>query len=248
MKKFLLYFLIIVLIVINLYLICFDVYSSIKHSYIIFDNNNILKIDDKRIKKIDSKNLKKINYSNVEICDDFCISGYINNDEYLEVYNENYEKIYLSPTSFIKKGEVEIENYSQKSINNITTDDEILISKILYENNIEYNIEDLFITKIKINDRSSAYSLEPYSTGGPSNNNLSLIFVSNESEYEIIYMKKNSPRLSTLNKVMDINKDNLIEIILLSDVPGSAGNECYSLYQFNKETNKYEPIINCEEE
>lgn len=248
MKKFLLYFLIIILIIINLYLICFDIYSSRKHSYIIFDNNNILKIDDKRIKKIDSKNLKKINYSNVEVCDDFCISGYINNGEYLEVYNENYEKIYLSPTSFIKKGKVEIENYSQKSINNISADDEILISKILYENNIEYNIEDLFITKIKINDISSAYSLEPYSTGGPSNNNFSLIFVSNESEYEIIYMKKNSSRLSTLDKVIDINKDNLIEIILLSDVPGSAGNECYSLYQFNKETNKYEPVINCEEE
>lgn len=248
MKKNILYFLLIVLIFINLYLIISNFVFSRKNSYLIFDSNNVLKIDNNSIKKVNKKIIKRLNYSEIYICQQECEKGYFNDGIYFEVYNNNLEKINLTSESFIKTGKKEIKNFYENSINNINSYDENLISKVLDENNLNYKITDLFITKIKIDSDINAYSLEPYLTDEPSNNNFSLVFISNKTEYEIIYMKKNSSRLSSLNKVIDINNDDLIEIILLSDMPGSAGNECYSLYQYNKSNNKYKPVINCEVE
>lgn len=248
MKKSLLYCLMIVSIFVSLYFVVFNFYSLKNYSYMIFDKNNIWRIKDNKIEKISSKNLRKINFSELDICNQKCEKGYINNKEYFEVYNDNLEKINLSSEYLIKKGRIEIKNYYEKKYNDIGENDKILILKVLKENNLDYKIDNLFITKISIDNNRSAYSLEPYLTDESSENSFSLVFISDKFEYEIIYMKKNASRLSSLNKVIDINNDNLLEVILLSDVPGSAGNECYSLYQYNKLNSKYVPIIDCEGE
>lgn len=248
MKKIILNLLIILLIIINIGIIWLDYYSSKNYSYIILNKNNIWKVDNNKINKINNKNVKKLNYSKIKIYDDSETNGYINNSNYFEIYNDSYEKLNVSPTTFIVKGDIQIKNYSKKIINNISLEDQEIIKKVLKDNDFNYDVNQLFVIKFKLNNNRIAYSITPYSTGGVSEESFSLIFISDNKNYEIIYKNKETTRMSSLDKIIDINNDNKLEIILLSDVPGSAGNECYSLYEYNEKSGKYEPTIDCEGE
>ena len=77
------------------------------------------------------------------------------------------------------------------------------------------------------------------------------ITVLTDKKMEKIYDKNlfgsKTGRLSSLNKIVDLDNDGLEEIILISAFNGSAGNECYNLYKYNTDLKKYENIIDCEE-
>ena len=94
------------------------------------------------------------------------------------------------------------------------------------------------------------YSISPLESN-IDDDSYSVVFINSNGVNNVIYNKSRNDnkdyRLSSLNRVIDMNNDGNLEIILLSDIAGSAGNECYSLYQFNSIKQKYESIIDCED-
>lgn len=236
-----------ILILINIY---FFVASIIEkdYSYIIFDQKNIWQYDEKTIKKVNQKKLKKLSYEKVKIYDDTTKFGYYDNDNNI-LYDENYEKEIFSFNSFLVSGSLEINDYSLNLSTDVTNSDKEIIQKVLLQNGKNEKIENLSILKLIYESRTFySVTLDSQNLSNDGNQIFSMIFEVNNDEVNLIYNKYKGAglRLSYLSKVIDIDNDNELEIILLSDIDGSGGNECYSLYKYNKNSMEYEPVIDCE--
>lgn len=249
MKKILTIFLMVILVILNCTLSIIFIISEYNYSFLIIDENNVWRYSDSGIKKINKSQIKRLSYENVKIYSDIVVDGYYDYSN-AKLYNLNLEKIDFSSNVVVNKGNNTIKNYSNKITNNIDINDEFYINNLLQSLNKTEKIKDLIIFKLQISDENILYSISP-SSSNIDDDSYSIIFLNSNGINNIIYNKtKNNNkdyRLSSLNKVIDLYNNGNIDIILLSDISGSAGNECYSLYEYNLKNNKYEKIIDCEE-
>lgn len=246
MKKKIIYIIIILLICLNITVFIMNIVSK-NNTYIILDSNNIWKINNNKVKKVSKSNIKKLSYSKAKIYKDTSEDGYFGSINNFKFYNSTLQPEDLISNGFIVIGDKKITNYSVNLKREITEEDVNIIGKFLKENNIDYDADASLSKVIDLPDETKIYSVESLSDGGPSENGYSIIFLYKDKLSTTIYMKTGElKRISSLNRVLDINSDGIPEIILLSDTPGNAGEECYSLYKM--ESDVYKPIINCEED
>ena len=219
-----------------------------KSVYIVFDDKNIWKIKDGYASKSSSNVMKKIYYSNAVLYSNEKNEGYFGGSEKFRFYSKNLQELLRTPNSYIVVGNYDFKNNISIS-ETLTKEDENIIKKYLLDNNINNNLDNSTKKVIYLNDNSRIYSSTAIYDGKTIMNTYSVIFQYKDNSYSTIYLNNGEkPRISTLNNTINLDGDNNPELILYSDILGSAGNECYSLYKINSLSNKYEPIINCEEE
>lgn len=246
MKK-LLKFILISLIIINISLLIYNFLYYKNSSFIVFDSNNIWKIDNKT-KAVSKSKIKRLNYSNAKLYTGDVVQGYFESNGNFNFYDKSISSKYNLSKSLIVIGDSTIKNYTNKFSEKITKKDENLISEFLNNYSLKYK-KNSYITKAEINN-NVFYSVIS-SMGVDSSDGYAVIFVSDGSESKLIYKMTSQERKlksSSLSRIADIDNDDIPEVILLSDIPGSAGNECYSLYKYDLKSNDYKPVINCEEE
>ena len=246
MKKKIISLLLIFFVLINFYFIFKSFYDN-KITYFILDYNNVWKYDGKKVEKINKRILKKFSFSNITKYGLSNETGYFDFDE-KSFYNEAYEKSGFNTKDIAVKGPSNVQNYSYEITTNLTSDDKRIISGVLSDNDKKAEFDKLYINKAILN-KGTLYFIMPYNDTGLEG--YSLVFLVNNGQVQKIYNKNlfgsKTGRLSSLNKIVDLDNDGLEEIILISEINGSAGNECYNLYKYNTDLKKYENIIDCEE-
>lgn len=246
MKQKIIYVSLSLLIVLNIVAFAMNIISK-KNTYIILDSNNIWKITNDNVKKVQKNTIKKLSYSNAKIYADNAENGYFGSINNFKFYNDTLESKSLISNAFIVIGNQKIKNYTSNLRTQINEDDVNIIGKYLKKNNIDYDLDRSLSRAIDLPDETTVYSVESLSDGGPSENGYSIIFIYKNKEANTIYLKTGElSRASALNRVLDLNSDGIPEIVLLSDTPGNAGDECYSLYKMVSD--EYKPVINCEED
>ena len=246
MKKRIIYICLSLLIILNLIVFARNIANK-NNTYIILDSNNIWKITNDNVKKVSKNNIKKLSYSQAKIYTDEAENGYFGSINNFKFYNETLQSKNTISNSFIVIGDKKITNYTANLRTRIEENDVNIVGKYLKKNNIDYFVDGALTKAIDLPDEITIYSVESLSDGGPSEDGYSIIFLYKDKKATTIYMKTGElERVSALNRVLDINSDGIPEIILLSDTPGNAGSECYSLYKMV--SNEYKPIINCEED
>lgn len=246
MKQKIIYVSLSLLIVLNIVAFAMNIISK-KNTYIILDSNNIWKITNDNVKKVQKNTIKKLSYSNAKIYTDNAENGYFGSVNNFKFYNDTLESKSLISNSFIVIGNQKITNYTSNLRTQINEEDVNIIGKYLKKNNIDYDLDRSLSRAIDLPDETTVYSVESLSDGGPSENGYSIIFIYKNKEANTIYLKTGElSRASALNRVLDLNSDGIPEIVLLSDTPGNAGDECYSLYKMVSD--EYKPVINCEED
>ena len=248
MKKYLTRFTIVILVILNFVFCVLLMFEKNKYSFLILDKNTIWKYSDTEIKKVNKNRINRLSYEKVKIYCDNTLDGYYDSRNN-KIYDSYLEEMEFSPTLIINKGNNKIKNYSYNITTDIDETDKKNINDALESSGREEKIDNLLVFKLKISTTEILYSISPLNLG-IDDDSYSIIFINSEGLNKIIYNKSKSNnkdyRLSSLNRVIDINNDGHVEIILLSDIAGSAGNECYSLYQFNSKNQKYESVIDCE--
>lgn len=249
MNKYLTRLILIVLISLNLIFLILSHIQENKYSFLILDQDTIWKYSNKDVKQINKSKIKKLSYEKVKIYSENVFDGYydVNNNK---IYNSYLEPIAFSSNTIINKGINKIQNYSYNITTDINKEDEKNIIDILESIGIQAEIQNLSSLKYQISENEILYSISPLESN-IDDDSYSVVFINSNGVNNVIYNKSRNDnkdyRLSSLNRVIDMNNDGNLEIILLSDIAGSAGNECYSLYQFNSIKQKYESIIDCED-
>ena len=249
MNKYLTRLILIVLISLNLIFLILSHIQENTYSFLILDQDTIWKYSTKDVKQINKSKIKKLSYEKVKIYSENVFDGYydVNNNK---IYNSYLEPIAFSSNTIINKGTNKIQNYSYNITTDINKEDEKNIIDILESIGIQAEIQNLSSFKYQISENEILYSISPLESN-IDDDSYSVVFINSNGVNNVIYNKSRNDnkdyRLSSLNRVIDMNNDGNLEIILLSDIAGSAGNECYSLYQFNSIKQKYESIIDCED-
>ena len=237
----------IILIILNIFIVVWNYIYYKNSSFLILDENNIWKIDGS-VKKVSKSKMKLLNYSDAKLYNDKIVDGYLINDDYFKFYDKSISSNDDMYNSFIVVGDTNIKNYSSRINSELDEDDKEIITNFLDEYSIDYDEEKTITQKASINEKT-IYYIVSLSTDGTDENGYSVIFIRNNNDTNLIYKttsSDNKMRISSLNRLIDIDNDGTIEVILLSDIPGSEGNECYSLYKYDN--NSYKPVISCEEE
>ncbi len=244
-------FLFIILILIGIFLNIFFIIRNINidnSSYMILDDKNIWKIDNYSVKKVSKSIIKKINNSSAKLYSNQDINGIVSTSNIIKFYNSSFQEE-KTTNSIIVVGDATIVNKTYLINTEMNNSDIQIINRYINLKSLDFNISELVIKKISLNNKNTLYSIQSLSAERIGKNGFSsIILYSNDSITSIYENFSSDYRVSTLDKVVDINNDGNEDLILLSDVHNSSGYECYSLYQFNSNSNKYEPIINCEEE
>lgn len=249
MNKYLTRLILIVLISLNLIFLILSHIQENTYSFLILDQDTIWKYSTKDVKQINKSKIKKLSYEKVKIYSENVFDGYydVNNNK---IYNSYLEPIAFSSNTIINKGTNKIQNYSYNITTDINKEDEKNIIDVLESIGIQAEIQNLSSLKYQISENEILYSITPLESN-IDDDSYSVVFINSNGINNVIYNKSRNDnkdyRLSSLNRVIDMNNDGNLEIILLSDIAGSAGNECYSLYQFNSIKQKYESIIDCED-
>ena len=246
MKKIFAPLLLIFLILINFFFIFKSFYNN-KISYFILDYNNVWKYDGKKVRKVNKRNLPKISFSTITKYGVEPEKGYLDFSKKI-FYNKDFEESKFNVKDIAVKGLSTVKNYSYEITTNIPSDDKRIISSILSANDKETEFDKLYINKAILN-KGTLYFITPYIDSGIKG--YSFVFLVSNGKVQKIYDKdlsnSKTHRLSSLNKIVDLDNDGLEEIILISEINGSAGNECYNLYKYNQVLKKYEKVIDCEE-
>ena len=224
-------------------------------SYIILKSDSIIKINKNNISMY-RKNYKKLNYSSAKLYkNDEVIDGYIKVDDSaaLGYTTVNFYKRSLETedtnNSIIVVGDMKLKNYTDLISKSITKEDSKIISNYVKENSIG-KINDLTQASVTNLNNRKIYTVRNYNFN-EKDNNFSVIFLKENENYQLIYKsigEKVLKRSSKLSKIIDLNNDNNADLILESAPFGTDVDFCYSVYVFDKSSNKYKPVINCEEE
>lgn len=248
MKKRIIYIILALLILLN---IIFFVLNNIEknNTYIILDSKNIWKLySNGSIKKVDKNKIKKVSYSEAKLYSNDIEDGYFGSVQDYKFYNKSLNTILGKNNSFIVVGNNKIVNYSGNMVYGTDADTKIIIN-YFKKINKKYNLYATETKIVHIDDSKKIYSIVTREDGGPSDDPISVIFLYNNGATTPIYQNnKNNKKVSTLDRVLDLDNDAIPEIVLLSGQTGYAGNECYSLYKYNKTANQYKPVIKCKEE
>lgn len=247
MKKSFIYFILVILIILNIAVLIVDYFNK-DNSYIILDQRNIWSLKGETVKKISDNNLKKLNYSTAKLYNKDEYDGYFTASEGLRFYDATLSEQSLQD-ALIVIGNKKVNNYTYLVNTDITKEDEKSIKRYFIENNIEFDVSNVLIKKIELSDNRILYDIQSLSAEMTGENGYSVILLKEDDKITSIYENfELVARSSSLNKVVDINNDGKEDLILLSDVHGSANGECYSLYMYNNKNNFFDPVINCEEE
>lgn len=246
MKKTIIFISLFVLLSFNIIIIIYNYYSEKNYSYIILDSKNIWQTKDEYTKKISKNRIKKFNYEQAKLYSEKEIDGYFSNEPSFTFYSKNLEEQQNIYSSLIVVGNAKITNYTHLLQNEITKEDENIITRFLSNYSLTFDKDGLYIQKIQLPNNIYLYSVTTYVEY---DKEFSVIFMYQNGTSSLVYKNienSDGSRYSSLNKIIDINNDGYADIILLSDIPNSGGNECYSLYKYNINVNNFEPVINCE--
>ena len=244
MKQKIIYISLSLLIILNVLVFIISLFEK-NNTYMILDTKTVWKINKGKVTKVSTNKIKKLNYANAKFYSDTSEEGYFGSDNNFKFYTDLLEQKETLSNGFIVVGNQKVSNYKRRDT--LYEKDINIIGKFLKKQDINYDPDATLTRVFDVPNDTSVYSVESLSDGGPSEDGYSIVFYVSDDISEVIYLKQSeSKRVSALNKVIDLDNDMIPEIVLLSDVPGSAGNECYSLYKYNNA--KYEPIIKCEEE
>ena len=246
MKNKGLYFVIVILIVLNIIVIINNIQKD-KKNYIILDSNNVWSISDKKVTKVSKASIKRMNYASAKLYgDEGSIDGYFTYDNGMKFYDKAYSNE-MKLNSLIVVGNMKLKNYTNLLTTNIKDEDIKIVKSYFDINNRDFDKDEVVIQKAKINKDSVIYNIQTLSAEQIGNNGFSVVLLYKNGKYNAIYENYSTKgRKSSLSKILDINNDKNIEFIFLSDVYGSAKQECYSLYEYNENDNSYIPSIDCE--
>ena len=235
--------LLIILIFLSLFYISYLKINVKDNKYIILNNKNIWQIKNDKILKVNSNIINTLNYKKSKLyINNEIIKGYMKLDSNeLYFYDQSfYKRSFLSNSIITINKE---ENYKLfLSEMNLSESDKTIINNYFKEKSENFDIDQLFLKKITINENHKIYSV---STLEESEENYTYIFAYYNNEFIDIYNNFTNNRSSNIHFAIDINNDDNYDLVLFSDIPGSAGNECFSLYIFDG--SQYKAIINCEE-
>ncbi len=236
---------IIVLILLFIVGIIYFIFRDYGVTYLFFDYDNVIKIRNQNYKKIKINKVKRLNYSKASLLTkENTIEGYIGIDdkEYkVNFYDENMNK---NNDGIIKIGNLNLTNKSNLITNKITEKDLGVINDIITDNEID--IDRGYITKAKLNDRQTIYSVLDYA----SDHIVSIIVIKDSNNDDIVVYDKNitdfKQNYSKLSGIITFENDMYPILILSSITPDTDNGQCSSIYTYNTKLNKYEPKINCE--
>ena len=224
-------------------------------SYVILNSNNIIKINNNKV-SIYKKKYQKLNYSSAKLYNgEDVIDGYIKIKEdsktgytNINFYKKSMELADIND-SIIVIGDNKITDYTNLMSNSISNEDSKIISKFLKDNSIGKMNDLTEATVTKINGgkiytaRTLDFNNEDY--------NYSTIFSKIGDNYQLLFKSKGKEifnKMSSLNKVVDLNNDNNADLILETAPFGTDVDYCYSVFIYDKSKNNYNPVINCEED
>ena len=245
MKKKILYTILICFIIFNLFIFIYN-YINHNNTYIILNKSSIWKINNNKVTKVNKKEFNKLNYSNAKLyrSDKTDVDGYIDNK--FNFFKNDMGQIQDTYYDLYVVGDAPLKNYTYLLLeeNEITDNDKQIVSNFIKTNN--FQISDYEIKKMNLSNDITIYSVYKLNKSNPLDTK-SYIFYYQDNIPNIIYESNDKmSRKSYINKIVDINNDGYLDLILLSDIYNSAGNECYSLYMY--EDNTFKPVINCEED
>ena len=246
---------VILFVLIILYLITFieDIADKNK-SYFLLDPYNIYEINNGNVKTYKGS-YKKLNNSEAKLYKNGKeIEGYfkVNDNQNIgytisRFYDKGLNEQSISDGILII-GNEKINDYTQYLNEKFTSSDVTIINKYLKENSLN-TLNDLSKISIAKLQNETIYQVRMISLTQNKEDSYVIIFSYKNGVYETIYLKEGEnlfKRNSKLNKLVDINNDNKIDLILESAPYISDDDNCYSLYI--NENGTYKPIINCEEE
>ena len=250
-------YIIIVLIILLLFNLIYFINNNFMNnntSYLLLNSNNVLKIKESKISNY-KVNLSKLNYERAVLYSDKPINGYLviedgeeQNNE-LNFYNNEFEKIDYIPQNIIVVGDYKITNNTNLLTNNIAEKDKNIINRYLNDNNLGNYSDNLQIFKA---DLGNMILYNIMNIDESNNNNLyDIIFYYYNNEYHDIYVKKGNEiinKFGSISKIIDFDNDGINELLIQLSSYGSSSIFCYNLYKFDSKVNNYIPIINCEEE
>lgn len=181
---------------------------------------------------------------------------YLNYNEQMEVYNNNFEKISLTNGLLSIKTNTGLKNTKvAKFYNDIDDSDYPYIYKVLEKFSIK---EELSITALKYtidlnNDgkEDKIYSISNFYNGEEKDQAYSIIFSVINDNIEIIekvVVDKNE-ELKTqtlyLRYIVDVDSDNNYEFIILKTSYGNSQYDCNVMYKYDSNLEKYIKLIGC---
>lgn len=239
----------------NVIIYLYDIVYTQNSSFLILDYDNSIQIHNNKY-SINKNIVKKLNGSQMTLLDKIGHDGYLdikNNEEtldnYVTFFDKSMEEVSQSYESIIISNNSNIKNYSYLISYEITEGDIKNIEKYLKQNNLGTYTNHIDVTKASLPNNKILYSIKSISPSSSKENNYAVIFILDGSEFYTVYTKTNieiKTKSSSINKLVDINNDNNIDLILSSSKYASDNESCYSLYIYNAKTNSYDPKINCE--
>lgn len=257
MKKKLVIILLILLIIFNIYYIYTNELKTNK--YIIFDNNNLFYLKDNYLKKQNSNKLKTLNFSDSKLYSNDINYDYIsfNIDTVTYLYDDSNEKIDLHDSYVLTNLNYNLNVKNPIYIESISKEDENNINKVLKNKEIYISLDEIIVSKSKINlsssgDKATIYNvMSSNETENP--NSIYIIFaIINDN---IIVIDENiTPKEESftvfnpsLYLTLDINNDKKDEIVISNDKFSSPDSTYYCVYKYNNSSGKFDLISDCKQ-
>ena len=245
--------LIIILLIVYLTCIITIIYSYSDKNYILFGTNTIVTYKNGEISKIKkTKNInRRIDYEKMYVYNDQFDEYYVNMyDEdglpFYDIYNKNYELIYLDKPLLAYKGNININVAKSNIVYDMDNNDIAIIEKALKNKGINSEILDSSKGIIDIDndgEKETIYSVNNY--GSINDKEIYFYNFIKESDNNIIDIDltfendKNSltiPR-KYLKWIIDLDSDNNYEIIL-SNTIGDDSIVYYDFYKYDNNSKK----------
>lgn len=233
-------------------------YIDSNSTYVIVENNTIWKNNNGIWSNSNLRNLKRISFEEFY---SFSSEGYIGKtyldyDNELKIYNSNFEEISLTNGILSVKTNTLLKNTTTaKFYDEIDDADYPYIEEVLNKYSINY---DSYMTSLKYTidlnndgEEDTIYSISNFYTEEDKAQAFSIIFSVINSNIEIIdYVivdekEELKTKASYLRYIADVDYDNNYEFIILKTSYGDVKNDCYIMYKYHSDSNKYIKLIGC---
>lgn len=241
----------------NIFVYLYITFYTSKSTYLILDYNNIIEINNDRY-KLKNNIAKRLDNSQAFLIEKEIMEGYLkieNGEEYFDnhisFYDKNLNIISDTYKSILVTDARKMKNYSYLLSYDLDDVDKKNIQKYLIENSLGTYSKNIDTIKANLPNGDIIYSIKYISSSSLDDESYSVVFMKQEDNFTTIYSKTGidfSSKISEISKIVDINNDGYIDLIMSSSRYASDDNICYSLHIYNNKNNSYENVIKCEEE
>ena len=230
------YIIIIVFIIIYIIIaVILGIISEGEKKYIVFFDDKNLKYDKKW--SIMSKNIPNLSFNIVK-------DGIVDSNSIINMHSDLADEAAINKNIFAYRGNIKVKPYKKSDVT-----DNAFIDKILTENNLNVNSNDIsrkYQYNLDINNDGLDETIYVLSNTDISLGNLfSMVIVKNMENYVIIDIKRFDSEFGTYFPClyfMDVDNDNNLEIILKKIYASNAGQKI-SILKINKEINNYSIVF-----